>query len=340
MKKTLSLIFAALLCLATLCACTTDKPDTSGSDASVDAPSANISYDEVSYIIPGGDDPSDEESQAVSSGETSEPSDMTAESSADNNQSTQSNTSLETSQPEQQSGGFVVKLAKYDYNNYAEKKLGNLTQDGPYKDVSIAILDITNETDKHYSVTIHGKYLDKDGKVLKTETQEWDQFAAGWQKHFLFRPGMAFDKFTYTIETKEFKGDCWKTGISMTFLNLKKINRIDYPALSVQGNGIVWVEGLMGNIRYNYDISKQFSHGLYYLVLFDEAGRVIGVYQEGMSDFIPPTHNDGLTYCIYFADPDEGGKFDEWPEMFRGNVTGIVVTTWIDEAGKLEEHLK
>ncbi len=339
MKKLLSLILCAIFCILALCACTTDQPDTSGSDASVDAPSANISYDEVSYIIPGGDDPSDEESQAVSSGETSEPSDMTAESSADNNQSTQSNTSLETSQPEQQSGGFVVKLAKYDYNNYAEKKLGNDCEDGPFKDVSIAILDITNETDKHYSVTIKGSYLDKDGKVLKTETQEWDQFAAGWQKYFLFRPEMAFDKFTYTIETEEFKGDCWKTGISQTFLNLQKINKIAYTPLVGTGDPKMWVEGLMGNICYEEDVSKQFSHGFQYLILFDEDGQVIGVYQNGMGDFILPMHNDGVVYRIYLADPDKGGKFDEWPEMFRGNVTGIIVQTWIDEVGKLKDHM-
>ncbi len=57
MKKNLSLILAVLMCLTALCACTTDTPDTSGvSGASVDEPSTAISYDEVSYFVPGGDE--------------------------------------------------------------------------------------------------------------------------------------------------------------------------------------------------------------------------------------------------------------------------------------------
>ncbi len=339
MKKSLSILLCAILCISILCACTADKPDTSGSDASVGTPNTDISYDDVSYFIPSGDDSSAAESQAVSSDETSEPSDSSAESSADDSQPVEGDASTETSQPAQQTGGFAVKVAKYDYNNYVEKKLGNRCEDGPYKDVSIAILDITNETNKNYSIKIHGKYLDKDGNVLKTEMQEWDQFASGWQKYFLFRPGMAFDKFEYTIETKEFKGDCWKTKISYTFLKLKKKSRACYPGTEADPK---WVESLDADVHYEYNVSKQFSHGLEYLVLFDEKGQVIGIYQTGRRDFIPRKGADpvGVTDCydIYYADPDAGGKFEEWPEMFRGNVTGIYIITWIDEAGKLDDH--
>ena len=282
MKKTLSFLLCLIFCIMTLCACTTDKPNTSdSSDAG-----ANISYNDVSYFIPD---------------ETSKPSESQAESSEESAGNPSDNSRpTETSQPTQQSGKLVVKAAKYDYNNYWERKFGDNCPGEPYRDVSIAILDITNETDKHYSVTIHGKYLDKDGKVLKTETQEWDQFAAGWQKYFLFRPEIAFDKFEYTIETKEFKGDCWKTGISLTFLNLQKINRTAYPS-SIGTDNVKWVEGLMGYTHYKNDALKTYSYGGLHLVLFNAEGKVIGIYSEvlvaGLQSIVVPMQ-DALNFRV------------------------------------------
>ncbi len=103
MKKTLSLILAALISLTAFYACATDTPDT---DESVDTPSTAISYDEVSYFVPGGDDFSAEESKS------SEPNDTSEESSADDSQPSETSKT-----PEQLSGKFEVKVAKYDYNN-------------------------------------------------------------------------------------------------------------------------------------------------------------------------------------------------------------------------------
>ncbi len=333
MKKNLSLILAVLMCLTALCACTTDTPDTSGvSGASVDEPSTAISYDEVSYFVPGGDESATEESQT----ENSEPNDPSTKSSADDSQPSETSKT-----PEQLTGKFEVKVAKYDYNNYMERQFGDECPGGPFSDVSIAILNVLNGTDKHYSMTIHGKYLDKDGNVLKTETQEWDQFAAGWQKYFLFRPEMAFDKFEYTIETKEFKGDCWKTGISETFLKLEKDNRTVYPPDMRDPETAVHprrVEGLTA--VNNIDFPMPFCHGYTYFVLFDEDGQVIGVYLEGQGLISRPLKGESYGETVYHANPDDnGGKFDEWPEVFRGNVTGINIFSWIDDADKLEEHI-
>lgn len=267
----------------------------SGSSNDVEPPSVDLSYDEQSYFVPGGTSDSEE-----------------------------------SGQPSEQQGGFAVKLGKYDYNTYAERKLAKC-KSGPYKDVSIAILDVTNETAKNYSVTIHGSYLDKDGNVLMTETQEWDQFASGWQKYFLFRPGMAFDKFTYTIETEEFEGDCWKTKISYTFLGLEKSKGLhsltDYH---------VKVEGLVANVHVQNDASKEYSVGIQYVVFFDESGQVICVYHEGVSGYVPAISGDTY-FGIYYSDQDGDGTFDEWPEMFRGNVTAIFVDSWIDEVSKFGE---
>ena len=87
--------------------------------------------------------------------------------------------------------GFLVKEKKYSYQ-------GN----------DLVLLDVTNESNQNYSVTIIGNYLDMDGNVLKTESQCFDGFAANYQTYFLFMPKITFASFTYTIEVQTFEGAC------------------------------------------------------------------------------------------------------------------------------------
>ncbi len=317
MKKSLSLILAALMCLTAFYACTTDTPDT---DESIEAQSTAISYDEVSYFVPGGDNSSAEES------ESSEPSDTSAESSAETSKPT------ETSQPPVQlTGRFEVKMAKYDYNNTIEKQNDPLGGTD-YGDVSIALLDITNRMDKNYSVTIHGTYLDKDGNVLKTETQSWDQFASGLQKYFLFRPNMLFDKFEYTIETTEYNGECWKNGFTMEFTKLVKLNRTVHPAYGPADPK--WVEAISAEMITTIDTPFPITFERAYFLLFDVNKNVIGVYEMGgVPDGWGPLEPFVKAQVpVYYAN-SEDGKLGKWPEIFEGDVTGITI---IPSVGKVQ----
>ncbi len=101
-------------------------------------------------------------------------------------------TSKEESTPTEQSqptltGDFVVSEKKYDYK-------GN----------NIELLHVENKTKNHYNITIKGKYLDKDGKVIKEETQKFAAFPAGWSNYFCFYPRCTFESFTYVLETEEY----------------------------------------------------------------------------------------------------------------------------------------
>ena len=82
------------------------------------------------------------------------------------------------------SGEFVVKDKKYTFE-------GN----------DLVIVSVENKTNKNYSVTVTGTYLDKGGNVLKTETQTFDQYSAGYNGFFMFKPDLQFDKFTYEFKT-------------------------------------------------------------------------------------------------------------------------------------------
>ena len=91
----------------------------------------------------------------------------------------------------EQADGFMIKNKKYSYEG-----------------TDLVILDVKNQTDKNYTLTINGSYLDKDGNVIKTETQTFEGFCAGMQNYFLFQPKITFDKFTYTVEMIEYKEEC------------------------------------------------------------------------------------------------------------------------------------
>ncbi len=84
-------------------------------------------------------------------------------------------------------GDVVVNEKKYDYK-------GN----------NIELLHVENQTNRHLNITIKGKYLDKDGKVIKEETQKFTAFPAGWSNYFSFYPRCAFDSFTYELETEPY----------------------------------------------------------------------------------------------------------------------------------------
>ena len=87
-------------------------------------------------------------------------------------------------------GDFVVSEKKYDY-----------------KDANLMLLYVENQTNRHYNVTINGKYLDENGETIKEESQTYEGFPSGWSNHFIFYPKMAFDSFTYTVDTEEYVPD-------------------------------------------------------------------------------------------------------------------------------------
>lgn len=87
--------------------------------------------------------------------------------------------------------GFVVRDKKYTYEGY-----------------DLVILNVENQTEQNYSITINGSYLDENGEVLQEESQTFEGFEAGWSNYFLFLPELTFDRFAYTLDVQEFDGEC------------------------------------------------------------------------------------------------------------------------------------
>ena len=246
MKKLLAVVLTLMLAFSVFTGC---GEQGEGSDLNI---YSEASYDNESRFVPN-----EEESKEGSDSESNVSDEENSRS--ENSVSGESNTPL--------SGEFVVKDKKYTFE-------GN----------DLVIVNVENQTNKIYSVTITGTYLDKNGNVLQTETQTFDQYYPGFSQYFLFEPGMAFDKFTYTFDAKESHDPICLKGIGLKYNGIKhsagmiyeeiaKGNYTKYPTILASYSGEhtgttevnIWVKWLLvnesGEILFSFDRNVRFYPG-------------------------------------------------------------------------------
>ena len=98
--------------------------------------------------------------------------------------------------------GVVVRDREYAYQD---------------SDDRLIVLQVENQTDKNYTITIKGQYLDENGAVLKEENQTFEGFEAGWKNYFFFVPEISYEKFRYTLETEAYSGECYASVFHYTW---------------------------------------------------------------------------------------------------------------------------
>ena len=191
---------------------------------------------------------------------------------------------------------FLIKLKKYDYY-----------------DGNVMVLDVTNETENNYTVTITGNYLDKDGDILQNETQTFEGFAAGYQKYFIFMPKIKFDSFTYTIETKNFNGECLANNLNIENKPLRKIKAIldEAPYHTMYPILITDVDFENKN--------KCDVHFVATTLIFDNKGNLFHINTLGMQS-AGPGGLDGSSVFLYYEVTEEDMVT---PDNLTGNITII-----------------
>lgn len=197
-------------------------------------------------------------------------------------------------------GEFTVKEKKYTFEG-----------------TDLILLELTNKTGQNCSVTVNGSYLDKDGNVLKTETQTFDQFAVGYQNFFLFRPGLQFEKFTYTVEAEATDTIMYASKMQASLADIYE-QKVPNLELATQGDDrlyptiIAYFEYLK-NTDEVLDVRSTW-------VLFNEKDEIIAIVPIGtyLRDEL-----EGQQYPLYTTTEDTL----VWPEDFKGNVRAIHVLT-------------
>ena len=221
------------------------------------------------------------------------------------------------------SGDFVVSEKKYDY-----------------KDANLVLLYVENQTNRHYNVTIKGKYLDENGETIKEETQTFEAFPAGWSNHFIFYPRTAFDRFTYSVETEEYIPDTYTSDESGT-------PYVSYIELSYEKN-LQWIRGLEPINPEHPDNAKEVRQLLFYpipknshttktiafeyhLLILDTNGEIyatdfdfrdyMGV-SGGLREEVYPVGKEGGDH-ILVVKQQERGEDETIPDTVQGVFTAI-----------------
>lgn len=213
------------------------------------------------------------------------PSDASAEQSAAESQSTEVE------------GEFTIKVKTYDFR-------GN----------NIAILNVKNGTNKNYTVTVKGSYLDENGNVLGTETQTLDQYSSGYEGYFFFEPEMAFDDFKYEIETEETDGPF-----------LAKDHRFRYAGL-IEMKHNIWslaqkedftkYPSVVADMRFEYTNESEASFWLT-IVYFNAQGEIMAICDE-VNRYDEPSYFEDELWCPFdlYQTTDQSWEYDgQWDDL-------------------------
>lgn len=211
-----------------------------------------------------------------------------------------------------QNSGFVVRDKKYDYE-------GN----------NLMILNVENQTDTNYAITINGVYLDENGETLKEETVTFEGFAAGWKNNFFFVPGISFDRFAYTLETTEYDGDC----LAQLFTPIYKFDEgYDY----IDSERMQMVKTIA--VRYGFDYEQIPQTLVVYvrMLVLTNQGNVyayLDYSDKGASAWAPDRlSNDEFDRMpalkSFYTFPDQNNKI--WPEELTGDAKVLFSITGVE----------
>lgn len=153
---------------------------------------------------------------------------------------------------EEEENGFRVSSRKYRHS------AGN-----------IMVLNVENKTDKAYTVTVTGHYLDENGEELELTRLTFKGMAPGYTHQFIFDPGFVFADFKYELTNRFFEGTPYaaslsfegkeecvlaeKDGLAAVSLRLPEITNGNTKALDLEMRLIVFDGN--GNIIINEDRS-------------------------------------------------------------------------------------
>ena len=195
--------------------------------------------------------------------------------------------------------GFVIKSKKYDY-----------------EDNNVVIMNVENQSENNYTVTVDMTYYDDGGNEITKESQSFEGFASNWQKYFLFQPNKSFASYEYTLTTEEYGGECLGNKFTYKFAGVKEDRGvIAYDEISVTYGRIIF-----GSFLYSYDYPELLGYK-FTPIFFDNKGDLFSIVKVGSQGNEPPNLEQEDLAKLIIGTKDSV----EWPEELKGETTGIMV---------------
>ena len=213
--------------------------------------------------------------------------------------------------------GFSIKGKRYTYKGNAvmEQWAPNVYPAG-----EVLLLHVTNETDTNYTATLTITYADESGKIIETEKQSFKQFAAGYQKYFLFTPKSDYASYTCELSLTQYTGEIYVDKISCEFADLE---RMDYwiEALLMQDDYTKY-PSILARFRFNLLPHPEMSISRI-CIIFDNKEEIYLIRQFGDKIYKATTESTEK----YFSFPVYHTTEKElvWPEELTGEINGIVI---------------
>lgn len=219
--------------------------------------------------------------------------------------SDESNADTEASRGEVQNATFLVKDKKY-----------------VYKENDVVLLDITNETSENYSITITMTYYDDAGDELKTEERFFEQFAAGYQNCFLFKPDMVFDTYSYTVNASVFDGEVIVNKYVFKFAGLEEkrsLANYDENMNMIPNPENKYYPTLEARVTFGTTHTEKMYVGVD-MLLFNEQDELVAVCKFGPP--IDPKLEIGKEYksAVLYQTKEETMV---WPEQYKGDIRAV-----------------
>ena len=198
--------------------------------------------------------------------------------------------------------GFVIKSKKYDY-----------------EENNVVIMNVENQSENNYTVTVDMTYYDDGGNQITKESQSFEGFSANWQKYFMFKPDRAFSSYEYKLTTEVFDGECYDKTFTFDDNVVVKEGRV---TLGEDENGIDkgLGRGILGFIKYKYDYPQLLEFWLT-AVFFDKNGEIY--YISTMSKEINEAPYMENEFCRELVLGTKDSV--EWPEELKGETSGILI---------------
>ncbi len=192
----------------------------------------------------------------------------------------------------------------------------------PYKMENIVLLDVQNNSDTNFFVRIKGKYFDRNGNEIASETQVFEGWYGGYQSYFLFRPKVGFWEFEYELETEPYEEECFAK-----YLPNSKLEKIALQISKVNNEGKYVREGVV-SLKAIFPMLNSCKDKLYMtpiFIIFDNSGNIYEIGDGCKVDTLPADCSRPTAGAVFLTTETPWSQKENYviPKELQGSVSGI-----------------
>ena len=196
-----------------------------------------------------------------------------------------------------------------------------------YGEKKAVIVTVENNTNKNYSVTICGSFLDGDGKVVSTEEQTFAEYSAGYSGYFLFTSDIDFESFSCTIDTAETDGPFHAKDVVLKFHGLEEQMDYNLDSEKFDAGDHEKYPTLEARFSAAYKGSTEDLKAGVLWVMINENDEIVDIIAKDPRPH-PGGEEDHQSYALFQS--TDGPLV--WPEEWQGDIKAIPVVGIVTES--------